>query len=42
MAARLFGGGSDLSAPLVNGFVNETPHDCPYRMERGVMAWTPD
>jgi hypothetical protein len=29
-------------APLVNGFVNETRHNCPYGVGRGVMAWTSD
>ncbi len=29
-------------ARLVNGFVNETRHNCPYGVEGAVMAWTPD
>ena len=29
-------------ARLVNGFVNETRHNCPYGVERGVMAETDD
>jgi hypothetical protein len=33
-------GRSDWTARLVNGFVNETRRNCPYRVERGVTAWT--
>ena len=43
----LLAGLSGLTLPsstggFVNGFVNETRHNCPYGMGRGVMAWTPD
>jgi hypothetical protein len=32
------GGGSDSVARLVNGFVNETRHNCAYGVERRVVA----
>jgi len=31
-------GRRDWITRLVNGFVNETRHNCPYGVERGVMA----